>query len=918
MPNQPHHAGVLKQVDKDLPPVVHGNLADFQRKYKELAAMHHLLESDLGPHSSFALTGIYQNEADTQYQMKVQAADRDVQGFRLKQYDDIDSVIGFVHHGDPFPLKPDNTLFYCMFNNINITLKTSLHLPPYSFTGQDGTVVGLEYHHIPNAICGHLGGANVQKILIRFFFPGLAGEREAFKGNIIDAKLMKVFYEKAVCPAVLRTIPQESRHEWALDFSTEQFRAGTSSGSVVYTPCSVVQEVVDAFFEAIHQFCQDTSELKWARGFFLQIQIQGSKSSTKHSKHAPQDGEIVLDEEGDDPVEAEFEDSRTKATTKAPDPLDWELFNLEHWVIDIATTFHYMDAGFSLLPRVETHHLVLSTLTGINSTEATTLVTRGSCTGYYADEIAHLGSSAGLRVEMLKGPFISPLSVLYAQVYASGDKDLTSLKDRNRVAKHVEPQFMFSDFDHVMGTFFSPLLAVFQTALDEDQTVDVCIESRVPFEEATTAHRWFDPSQFAGYMVKVKTKDYWHWKIIRLESIIAALSKMHPALPDVPRMKLNPAATLGVGLCYMANALVNRPEVGPEFQALADTLSVHEIKQGVLVAIRPLIAFFLHSLFLEESCPRISMARVLDLPQIAWLCQVSGDPTGSGVAGLIKQDKVCRREEPALAQWGQEPGVEQPLPTSSTPTNSSGVGSVSRSKCNKLAMGYDEQDSVFGPNDNVPEPPTVAPFAEEEDDPEEAPQVLTNRAVLNEIFHRMAGEMLLKVPDEGQTKLSWQSGSDNDCHSMQFQDLCNSKTIDQMMRGYRMTTDAGIWEQAVKKILPTGEELRKIKYKAGSDTPKPRFLQGLAQCYFFQQWSALVENRDNSLTAKQLEGLVTVARTKLNEKAQWLPVGKPDRLWADVGAKNAKIHGTQINGKEPPVVVLNPMFPRDPNVPGGY
>ncbi|EUC67564.1 hypothetical protein RSOL_558050, partial [Rhizoctonia solani AG-3 Rhs1AP] len=108
------------------------------------------------------------------------------------------------------------------------------------------------------------------------------------------------------------------------------------------------------------------------------------------------------------------------------------------------------------------------------------------------------------------------------------------------------------------------------------------------------------------------------------------------------------------------------------------------------------------------------------------------------------------------------------------------------------------------------------------------------------------------------------------------------------------------------------------KYKPGTKVQKPRFLQGLAQCHFFKEWSVLVENVDKSMTEKQLEELVRFARKKLDEKAQWLPVGKQDRLWADAGAKNAKIHGTQINGKEPPVVVLNPRFPRDPDVPGGY
>ncbi|KAG8704603.1 hypothetical protein FRC11_009752 [Ceratobasidium sp. 423] len=620
----------------------------------------------------------------------------------------------------------------------------------------------------------------------------------------------------------------------------------------------------------------------------------------------------------DDQEDEPFQDARSKAILAAIEPLDWHLMVLENWFVDIATTFHYMDAGYSLFPKKQTHSRVLSTLTGLTATEATTVVDRGARTGYHIDEIAHLGDTAGMRVETLKSPFVSPLNVHYAQVYASGDKDLTALKDKNRVAKHVEPRFIFSDFDHIMSTFFAPLMAVFQAALAEQQTVNVRMESRVPLMDATSVHRWFDPTQFSGYLIKVKTRDYWQWKLIRLQSIIATLTKMHPCLPDIPRIKLTPAGTLGVGLCYMANALVNRPEQGSDFTALADTLSVHEIKRGVLTAVRPLVAFFLHSLYHQEQCPRISMVRVLELPQISRLCHIAGDPTGTEAVALIKRSKI-RQREPALPQWGKVPGTDDAAPLApSTASNAPGVGPVSRSKHNKLAMGYDEQDVVFGDNDDIPEPPVPAAFAEEADDPEVAPQAPTNRTMLNDIFHRMAGEMLLKIPEDKQTKESWRAGDDNKCHEMRFKDLCDSRTVDRMLRGYRMTTNASTWERSVKKILPSGEELRKIKYKAGTNIPKKTFIQGLAQCHFFQEWSTLVENRDGSLTDKQLEDLVKVARKKLNEQAQWLPVGKSDRLWADAGANGAKLHGIKVNGKEPQVVVLNPKFPRDTDVPGGY
>lgn len=135
------HAGVLKSIDQDLPDSTPGNLADFQKVYSDLAAYHCLLEEDFGPHTKFALTGCCTNEDDEKLRMKIQPQDGEIQSFRTSQYDDVDSVIGFVHRGETFPLQPDNTLFYTMFNNTGMTLDSSLHLPPMEFVQEDGAKV---------------------------------------------------------------------------------------------------------------------------------------------------------------------------------------------------------------------------------------------------------------------------------------------------------------------------------------------------------------------------------------------------------------------------------------------------------------------------------------------------------------------------------------------------------------------------------------------------------------------------------------------------------------------------------------------------------------------------------------------------------------------------------------------------------
>jgi hypothetical protein len=231
-------------------------------------------------------------------------------------------------------------------------------------------------------------------------FPRLAFARDARHGNTINITHMKAFYEKAIYPAVLQVVDPNSHHEWAITFGNEQFRAATSSGSVVFTSRSLIQSNLDPFFEAVHHFCDNTQELKWARQYFLQLQIQGCKASTKHDKVPPpqEDNSMDLDED-DRTADDVFETARSGALLKAIHPLDWNVMIAENWFVDIGTTIHYMDAGYSLFAKRQAHPLILGTLTGLNTTEATTMVQRGSRTGYYLDEIAHLGDTAGFRAE---------------------------------------------------------------------------------------------------------------------------------------------------------------------------------------------------------------------------------------------------------------------------------------------------------------------------------------------------------------------------------------------------------------------------------------------------------------------------------------------------------------------------------------
>lgn len=372
---------------------------------------------------------------------------------------------------------------------------------------------------------GHIGGANVQKVEMRFYFPILALQRDALQGNQVSKELMEQLFTYGVRPAVTEVLPRTCHHEWPLDFGDEQYRAMRHNGRVVYTPRTIPAQYMDRFVQCLHRLSEEQRELSWARGFFLHFQIQGCKQATKHHFSPPlgykfpdpsadgNDEDSTDEDEVDeilDPVQQEFEDLRTQAVLDAIEPLNYKAFVPSNWFIDIGTTIHSLDAGYSLLIKTGMHHWLLSEMTQVGVTEIRRRIQKGELAGYYKDELAHLGDASGFRMEMKNRQKSGPLDVAYAQGYASGDKDLTSLKDNGHVAKHTEPRLLFSNLDWVNKTHFDPLEAVFRHAYDDDRPVDARLESRVPWAQMLNAHRHFDPERLAVSVYKVPSRDWWY------------------------------------------------------------------------------------------------------------------------------------------------------------------------------------------------------------------------------------------------------------------------------------------------------------------------------------------------------------------------------------------------------------------------
>lgn len=119
-------------LDDDLPPITIGNLSAFCAQYYSEAETNGLRTDEYGPHTVFALTG-HCTINEQPHRMRLDPHTMDVQPFRLSQVSDIDSVIGFVHKGDTFPLTMGHSVFFNVFNNTDFTLRSNLHLPAYEF-----------------------------------------------------------------------------------------------------------------------------------------------------------------------------------------------------------------------------------------------------------------------------------------------------------------------------------------------------------------------------------------------------------------------------------------------------------------------------------------------------------------------------------------------------------------------------------------------------------------------------------------------------------------------------------------------------------------------------------------------------------------------------------------------------------------
>lgn len=365
---------------------------------------------------------------------------------------------------------------------------------------------------MPNALFALIGGAKVQKILVRIFFPRLAAIREPHEGNTVDVERQTLFYNLAVRRVVMDVLPASSHPDWPAVWNSEQWRAHKRSGHFVHTIKVINAEVADEFIEDLHIEVAKHAELEWAVGFILQIQVQGTKHGAPHNLPERPITDNLSDEDAAAALhdyQEEVTDQRIIAAQSAVDPLSLLAFDWDNWYFDIATTFSYVlptgsPRSSSLFIRHEMHDHLISHFTGLSISTTRALMNRPSL--YASDQLAHFSSLAGFRFTV--PPAHYDTQIFYVQGYTT-DKTLSSLKDGPYVSKHINPSEVLDDYKASKVNFFDPLEQAFSEATKAEVQVHARFETRVSGSMMEYVHHHIPPLVAYNWLCRLQTKAFW-------------------------------------------------------------------------------------------------------------------------------------------------------------------------------------------------------------------------------------------------------------------------------------------------------------------------------------------------------------------------------------------------------------------------
>ncbi|KAG9092977.1 hypothetical protein FRC06_011721 [Ceratobasidium sp. 370] len=934
-----------------------GTLADFHEQYIRLADLLGNETSTYGAHTEFAFTGIWkedtegENGGQAKCRFKIVPKTHETPADRLKFTCDVDSAIIFILRGQKHPVPSRAAMFWHVLGNAPMTLVSNLHLPDYVFAphGEDRESVYLPWHKIPNAYVAELGGGSVPRIKVRLFFPMKALLREARDGNTINKEHMALLYDCGVRLVVEDLYGDNDGRiqHWPMTAESEAWRAQRENGQMVHSTRSIQGNDVNNFFEGLHDHCDTKNQLKWARGFVVQYEMQNGKENTVHDMpdpfiHRPPEDHPAATQGPDDPEVAfeaeaheEFEAMRTLNLEKSISPLSFRAvckYNADLAFFDISTNILSTEPGMSLVPTVDNHSALLTQLTGMDFLDMDSLVERGANGGYYRDLYMFIHSLGGFRVEMLKGKskahwnqehIIGPYGVFYVQVYLT-DKYHFALKDDGEYGKHADPVKMYTEYPNWYKNYLERLMKVLRRLQNSDQPVATRMETRLRVASVAAHHRWFDPKVIASSVTAIPTKDLMQFRIDRMESAMVALGKVFTNRALISERRLASVVTLGLGICFVVNSLLTRPQEKALFKMLADTLSVHKELHEVVTPTQDHGAFMFHSMKTDPEfpVPHVSSHRLLPMAQIAEMLDVFGASSGNLVLQMVRGQPLrgSKKRQRTDMAWGEDPASDQEFYPSEEQYDDLEHVPYHRSKRAKqwetsVVLRNNIEDALGALAVGLPQGNhgDEAPSADEDEEQAEGPDPLSDQ--LNAILNAMPGEFLKAAPKSNDTRIKddgkWCLLGSAECDKLRWSDLKDSTKLGRWLEGWYQISEEDKFEKAINKVCPRWEDC------IGSNG-KLKKIQSLSRLASYKKWLMFIENEAGVYTEQQIKDTINKVRDLLREQAQWLPYPGPDRLWGKTGAgKNPKLFGRKI--AEPvPVVVLNPRFVDKLSLLGGH
>ncbi|KAB5587678.1 hypothetical protein CTheo_8881 [Ceratobasidium theobromae] len=714
--------------------------------------------------------------------------------------------------------------------------------------------------------------------LVRIFLPRL--ERRDAKSNCLYDKELELLYDHAVRPAAVATLPRELTAVWPATWLDEMFRATQNAENhregrrVQHTGRDIHSAFLNGFVEHMRTLVNAKEELQWARSFFFIIEMRGLKTRDG-SMHMPPDQPIAADD-GDGELDAES--PRVQAIERVLSSFHTAEFEEDCWFLDIGINFLLPSplGGYACpLPAAEAHATILSHV--LEQDMATCIRWANGYGGYYQrDELAQLKALAGFR---FTNPNPEVNGICYVQLYTSDKSVIYNLNLPNH-AKRITTWQILGDWDKARMHHFQPLIAAFREASGAHE-MSVRLEVRVEFSQYPFVQLRVPDEQARTWMYWADPKDYWGWKLYRLESIYSVLRTWMDSRARFTTNKIPEVCTLLVTLVWMANALSNRPDEGRTWDEIRDSSSVHDMIDGELLPVWPLHAHFLHSLlYSRNEQPRMSGNRVVSNDTIRYVCSSKLPPISEDeLTALISEVKEQERDlQPDALDEG--PGH----PHRVYPVAMANKQQVVRAKARE------RQPDQFA--DVLPEPEPIRGYDSEDEDYEERPRPTPLSQKLTDIISDLPIQIFQKCPQQ-KSGHSW-CAFDRSSPMIRHNVFCSLETLDLLFPSHiRFGSETDKWTVTVDRLFP--------KF-----TPVPVTSdQGLHCLKARDDFRSL----QGGVPREQRDELVRIARQYIHDHWVWLPYGAPkSHLWA-TGVKNVPKHAFHVGTlKGGPWIIMNPAF----------